>query len=207
MKKLILLGLCLFSTGLFSQELLSETEIAALKKDVKTIASNTKSIKSDFVQYKHMDFLSNDIITYGKLIYKAPSSVKWEYTKPYKYSVIFKNNTLKINDDGKKNKIDLAGNKMFKNMNKLIVKSINGDMFDDKMFFIQYQKTPKYYLISFSSKDKNLKEIIAEFVLYFDKKNKKVAIVKMVEPSGDYTKIVFKNRVENQEISDAVFSN
>ncbi len=208
MKRVILFTLIIiFPLSVFSQRTLSKTEIQNLKKQVKDIAQKTKSIKSDFIQYQHLDFLSNDIVTHGKLIYKTPSSVKWEYTKPYKYSVVFKDNILKINDDGKKNKIDLSGNKMFENMNKLIVKSINGDMFDDKMFKIKYEKEKLFYVISFTSKDKKLSEIISNLILYFDPKNYKVAILKMVEPSGDYTKIVFKNRVENQNISDAIFSN
>ncbi len=208
MKRIILFTLIIiFPLSVFSQRTLSKTEIQNLKKQVKDIAQKTKSIKSDFIQYQHLDFLSNDIVTHGKLIYKTPSSVKWEYTKPYKYSVVFKDNILRINDDGKKNKIDLSGNKMFENMNKLIVKSINGDMFDDKMFKIKYEKEKLFYVISFTSKDKKLSEIISNLILYFDPQNYKVAIVKMVEPSGDYTKIVFKNRVENQNISDAIFSN
>ncbi len=207
MKKIFLL-ITLFSvTIMFSQTQLSQSEITKLKHEVRAIAKKTISIKSDFVQKKHMDFLSNDITTYGKLIFKAPSSVKWEYTKPYKYSVIFKGNKLKINDDGKKSNVDLAGSKLFKNMNTLIVKSISGDMFDDAMFSIKYEKTKAYYLAYFTTKDKNLKEIIAKFVLYFDKKTKKVSIVKMIEPSGDYTEITFKNRIENQKINDAIFSN
>ncbi len=207
MKKIFLI-IAIFSViNAFSQTPLSQSEITKLKREVRAITEKTTSVKSDFVQKKHMDFLANDITTYGKLIFKTPSSVKWEYTKPYKYSVIFKGNKLKINDDGKKSNVDLAGSKLFKNMNTLIVKSISGDMFDNTMFTIKYEKTKVNYLAHFTTKDKSLKEIIAKFVLYFDKKTKKVTIVKMIEPSGDYTKITFKNRIENHKIDDAIFSN
>lgn len=207
MKKITLLILCLLSMSIFAQTSLTNNEIINLKQKVKKVAETTKSIQSDFVQKKHLDFLSDDIVTYGKLIYKAPSSVKWEYTKPYKYSVIFKNNKLKIDDDGKKSNIDLAGNKMFENMNKLIVQSINGDMFDSSMFSITYKKNKDYYVVNFKTKKSALKEIISEFVLYFNKKTYEVSTVKMIEPSGDYTKITFKNRVVNTAVSDAIFSN
>ncbi|MBQ0741119.1 outer membrane lipoprotein carrier protein LolA, partial [Aquimarina celericrescens] len=83
---------------------MSIAEINALKEKVKTHAIETKTISSDFTQYKHLDFLSNDIITTGKLAFKTPNMVKWEYIKPFKYSVIFKNETLYINDEGNKNK-------------------------------------------------------------------------------------------------------
>ncbi len=207
MKKIQLLIFCLISISVFSQTPLSQKEITNLKQEVRNRANKTTSIISDFVQKKHMSFLSNDIKTYGKLIFKSPSSVKWEYTKPYQYSVVFKGNKLKINDGGKRSNVDLAGSKLFKNMNTLIVKSISGDMFDDKMFSIKYLKTKKNYLAYFTTKDKNLKKIIAKFALYFDKRTKKVNIVKMIEPSGDYTEITFKNRRENRKINDKVFSN
>lgn len=207
MKHIIILVLCFCSVHLFAQTSLTNTEISNLKTQVKKVAKSTQSIKSDFVQKKHLDFLSDDITTYGKLIYKAPSSVKWEYTKPYKYSVVFKNNKLKINDDGKKSDVDLSGSGMFQNMNKLIVQSINGDMFDDKMFAISYAKTKSFYVVNFKTKNSDLKEIISEFVLYFDKNKYEVSTVKMIEPSGDYTQIVFENRIVNQSVSDAVFNN
>ena len=63
---------------------------------------NYQLLESDFVQYKHLDFLENDIETSGKLAYKAPGLVKWEYTHPYQYSVIFKKDELLINDGGTK---------------------------------------------------------------------------------------------------------
>lgn len=206
MKKIITIFLCVFSVSVFAQTSLTKSEILNLKTQVKKVAKKTKSIKSNFVQKKHLDFLSDDITTYGKLIYKAPSSVKWEYTKPYKYSVVFKNNKLKINDDGKKSDVDLSGSGMFQNMNKLIVQSINGDMFDDKMFAISYAKTKGFYVVNFKTKNSDLKEIISEFVLYFDKNKYEVSTVKMIEPSGDYTQIVFNNRVVNQFVSDAIFT-
>lgn len=207
MRKILILVLWGFSMSVFAQASLSNEEISNLKKQVKKVAEATTSIKSDFTQEKHLDFLSDNIVTYGKLIYKAPASVKWEYTKPYKYSVVFTNNTLKINDDGKKSNVDLTGSKLFENMNKLIVQSINGDMFDDAMFSITYQKNKQHYVVSFTTKKAALKEIISEFVLYFDKTKYEVLIVKMIEPSGDYTQITFENRVDNQLVSDAVFTN
>lgn len=207
MKHIIISIFCFCSVHIFAQTSLTNTEIANLKMQVKKVAKTTKSIKSDFIQKKHLDFLSDDITTYGKLIYRAPSSVKWEYTKPYKYSVIFRNDKLKINDDGKKSDVDLSGSGMFQNMNKLIVQSINGDMFDNVMFDISYTKIKDFYVVYFKTKNAELEEIITEFVLYFDKNKYEVSTVEMIEPSGDYTKIEFKNRTVNQPVSDEDFNN
>lgn len=208
MNKLLLFFISLFiSANIFGQKKLNDKEILQIKQQIKQSATATKTIKSDFVQYKHLDFLSNDITTYGKLAYKAPNLVKWEYTKPYKYSVVFKNNALLINDGGKKSNVNIGSSDLFKRMNQLIIKSINGDMFDDNEFDIQYSKSATAYIIAFSTKDANFKKFIKQFVLHFDKKTYEVKQVKMVEPSNDYTKIVFKNRVQNTSINNAIFTN
>lgn len=209
MNKVLFLGvLLLVSFCSFGQErMLSVDEIKELKVKVKAKSETTQTIKSDFVQYKHLDFLSNDIKTEGKLAYKSPNLVKWEYTNPYKYSVIFKNNSLLINDDGKKNTVNIGSSKLFEKMNVLIVKSIRGDMFDDTEFDISYHKSKSSYIVNFLLKDVDFNKIIKKFVLYFDVKTYDVTQVKMIEPSNDYTKIVFKNRKLNIPLNNAIFSN
>lgn len=209
MNKALFLGvLLLISLHSFGQErVLNSNEIKELKVKVKAKSETTQTIKSDFVQYKHLDFLSNDIKTEGKLAYKSPNLVKWEYTNPYKYSVIFKNNSLLINDDGKKNTINIGSSKLFEKMNVLIVKSIRGDMFDDAEFDISYHKSKSSYIVKFLLKDINFKKVIKQFVLHFDVKTYDVTQVKMIEPSNDYTKIVFKNRKLNIPLNNAIFSN
>ena len=192
----------------FSQEVsLTDSEVATFKQNVKTTADKTKTIISNFIQNKHLDFLSNDIETSGNMFFKAPNLIKWEYTKPYKYSVIFKSNKLLIDDDGKKSDVNISSSKLFSRLNKLIVNSVSGNMFDDNEFDISYFKTDKNYLIKFISKDKNLSKYIQAFELHFTINDYSVEQVKMIEPSGDYTKIEFKNRKHNKVISDEVFAN
>lgn len=195
------------SIQLVAQNVLTSSEIDILKNEVKKTAKQTRTIKSDFKQYKHLSFLSNDIITYGKLAFKAPNLVKWEYIKPYKYSVVFKDNSLLINDDGKKSNVNISSGELFLKMNELIVKSISGDMFDENEFDILYYKTEKSYLVKFITKNTKFKKFISSFELVFLFKSYEVKQVTMFEPSGDYTKIVFKNRIVNYPIKDELFTN
>ncbi|MDY7393865.1 outer membrane lipoprotein carrier protein LolA [Aureibaculum sp. 2210JD6-5] len=199
--------LILATSVLYAQKTMTTQEIVNFKEKVKNVAENTKTISSDFDQYKHMEFLSNAIKTSGKMQYKAPKLVKWSYTEPFHYSVIFKEGKLLINDEGKKSDVNIGSNKLFQKLNELIVKSINGDMFDDAEFTMNFTKDTDKYIVIFHSKDIELKKYIKQFVLHFDSKNYAVNEVKMVEPSDDYTHIIFKNRIENQTIKDEVFSN
>ena len=196
------------SFGIFSQEQkMSESEITTFKNSVNETAKNTKTLSTDFTQLKHMDFLSKDIETSGKMNFKAPNMLQWQYVKPYQYSIVFKNNKIFINDAGKKNNIDKGNSKMFDKLNKLIVGSVNGNMFDENEFTISYFKTKDFNITKLLPKDASLKKYIKQMELYFDKTGNTVSQVKMIEPSNDYTKIIFKNKVINAKIEDSVFNN
>ena len=198
--------ICFLVVSTQAQTTMTSAEAGQLQEKVKVLSSTTKTISSDFVQYKHLDFLDNDIETAGKLVFKTPDLIKWEYVSPFKYSVVFKNGKLYINDEGKKSDIDLGSNKMFDQLNKLIINSVKGDMFDETKFKITYYKTGKNSLVYFEPKDQKLVKYIKAFHITFNEKGD-VTEVKMIEHSGDYSKIVFSNKVLNKPLEDALFTN
>lgn len=211
MKNNILFSVLFLSFSLFSgfaqEHKMSDSEANTFKYAVNAVAKNTKTLTTDFTQSKHMDFLSKDIETSGKMNFKAPNMLQWQYVKPYQYSIIFKNNKIFINDAGKKNNIDKGNSKMFDKLNKLIVGSVNGNMFDENEFTISYFKTKDFNITKLLPKDAALKKYVKQMELYFDKTGNTVSQVKMIEPSNDYTKIIFKNKVINAKIDDSVFNN
>lgn len=188
-----------------SQQKMNTVEANALKEKVKIQAAQTETITSDFVQYKHLDFLANDIITKGNLNFKTPNMVKWSYVDPFVYSVIFKDENLYINDEGQKSDVNLSSSKLFKQLNKLIVNSVKGDMFDDKEFDISYFKTATTSDVHFVPLNNKISKYIKAFHIQFNNKGDVIEI-KMIEPSDDYTKILFSNRILNKTVSDAVFA-
>ncbi|MEC3906103.1 outer membrane lipoprotein carrier protein LolA [Tamlana sp. 2201CG12-4] len=204
---IIILLFSISCQNVFSQKSLNANEIKTFKENVITLDKNTKTIVSDFTQYKHLSFLNNDIETIGKLVFKTPNVVKWEYTSPYQYSIIFKDDTLLINDEGDKSNIDIGSNKMFKSLNNIITNSVKGNMFNDDEFVISYFKSDGNYLVKFVPKDESMRKFIAVLELVFSQKTTDVIEVKMIEPSNDYTKIIFKNKTRNTTVNDEIFNN
>ncbi|MBC8770141.1 outer membrane lipoprotein carrier protein LolA [Arenibacter sp. BSSL-BM3] len=186
---------------------MDNAEIVRFKSMINETSKATTTIQSNFTQYKHLDFLSNDIITEGKMAFKAPNMVKWEYLKPFEYSVIFKDDKLLINDSGTKSNVDLGNSALFKKLNELIINSVKGNLFQDSDFSMDYYKSPNYYKVIFIPKDEKIKGYIASFILLFDKKNADVLEVKMIEPSKDFTRIVFTDRLINKPLDNEVFTN
>ncbi|ESU19922.1 outer membrane lipoprotein carrier protein LolA [Flavobacterium cauense R2A-7] len=195
------------SLTIFAQEQkMSASEISVFKATIEKETKNIKSLKTDFIQYKHLDFLSKDIETSGKMYFKQPNLLNWQYTKPYQYSIVFKNNKVYINDQGNKSTVD-ANSKMFEKINKLIVGSVSGNMFDDKEFAIAYFKNKDAYIAKLTPKTTTIKKYIKQVDLYFPMDEATVSQVKLIEPSGDFTRIVFKNKQINAKVDDSVFTN
>ncbi len=208
MRSYFLILFFIISSSISAQEsAMSASEITVFKEKVIASAKKTKTIKTDFVQFKHLDFLADDVKTSGQMLFKAPNLVKWEYTKPYQYSVVFKEEQLLINDGGTKSKVDIGNSKLFKKLNQLIVSSVKGNMFNDADFTVSFFKSPKYNKAVFVPKDKKIAGYIASFELLFNKDDAQVFEVKMVEPSQDFTRIVFSNRTLNSTIDVSAFSN
>lgn len=204
---IIALILCFCNLSLLAQEQkMTETEIVSFKKTVKEVATKIKSLSTDFVQYKHLDFLSKDIETSGKMAFKEPNMLQWQYKKPYNYSIVFKNGKILINDEGKKSAMDVSSSKIFAKINKLIVGSVSGDMFDDKEFIISYFKNKTNNITKFIPKDAALKKYIKQIELTFDKNDATVIQVKLLESSEDYTRIVLKNKILNAKIDNSIFN-
>ena len=204
-KTLILLSLCL-QTIVFAQTKLSPNEITSFQNKVKTDAKALQSLTADFIQTKHISFLSKPITSTGKLYLKSNENLKWEYVSPTKYSVVFKDKKLLVNNQGKKSTVDLATNKQFEKLSKLISGTINGDVFNDKEFTISYFKYNNDFIVKLQPKAKDLAKYVKEIELYFDKTGQLVEQSKMIEPNNDYTVIKFTNKKINQTINDSVFS-
>jgi outer membrane lipoprotein-sorting protein len=203
---MIFLNVSIFKS-LAQDQKMNENEIAAFKQSVAVVSKKIKTLSTDFVQYKHLDFLSKDIETSGKMVFKDPNLVLWQYKKPYNYSIVFKSGKILINDEGKKSAVDIGDSKLFGKINKLIVGSVSGNLFDDKEFTISYFKSKGQNLAKFTPKDATLKKYINQIELTFDNDDATVIQVKLLESSADYTRIVLKNKVINAKVDEAYFTN
>jgi outer membrane lipoprotein carrier protein len=205
-KNIALSILLLISTFVFAQNTaMSATEAKAFVSKVSSESKQIKTLQSDFTQTKKMDFLDKNIVTYGRMSLKTPNMLSWKYTKPYQYSIVFKDNKIFINDQGKKSSVD-AKSKTFEKINKLIVGSSNGQMFNDPEFSVTYLKNANFNIAKFIPKSSQLLKYIKQIELHFPKNQSPVSQVNMTEASGDTTNIVFKNTKVNAPVAASEFS-
>ncbi len=205
-KPFLLLFFAFIALSVGAQEQkMSDAETAVFRQSVNAVSQKITSLSTDFTQFKHMDFLSNDIETSGKMFFKEPDKLLWQYKKPYQYAIVFKNGKILIDDEGKKSAMDVGSSKIFAKLNKLIAGSVSGNLFDDREFAITCFKSKDFNVARLVPKDATLKKYIKQIELHFDKQQHTVSQVRLVESEQNYTKIVFKNKQTNAKIDDSVF--
>ncbi|MDO4880925.1 MAG: outer membrane lipoprotein carrier protein LolA [Capnocytophaga sp.] len=203
MRKIFFIILLFSNFFLFAQQKLNSAQQEAFKIKTKEKNQNIQNLQADFTQKKHLDFLAKDIETSGKLAFEKPNKLNWQYTKPYAYRIVFQKDKISIDDDGNVSEIK-NDNKIFKKINQLIINSVSGNMFDDKEFAVELYHAGNKVLAKLSPKDKTLLKYTKEIHLLFAP-DATVDNVKLIEPSGDYTEIIFKNKTINGKLDTSAF--
>ena len=203
---LLFATLMLFSFQTAKQDYVPMKDVAAFRSGLAKMAASTSSIKANFKQEKYLAILANKIESDGKIQFKKPNLLKWEYTVPYQYAIILNGKEIIINDQGKQNSFDIASSQSFKQINELIVNSVQGNILDEKQFNIQYLEGKSLYLAKLQPKEEQMKKFLKGIEVFFNKDDYTVSQIRLIEPEDDYTHISFQDMKLNEPISDAVFA-
>lgn len=180
-------------------------ETASFKKLITENASETQSLKSDFIQEKHLTMMEEVLISKGRFMFKKENNVRWEYLSPINYTILISNSQFVINNDGKVSSYNSESNKLFKEINNMILMAIQGNFVNDPNFTGLFYENELKYLAVLKPQDEILKNILENIEIYFDKSTLGVAEVKFIEPEEDFTLIKFHNRKQNIKIEDDQF--
>lgn len=196
----------LLGSTVFSQQIpISASAVYDFRQNVERQAEEINTMSGDFVQVKYIQMMQEEAVSAGKLYFKAPDVLKWEYFKPYNYKILFKEGKLFIDDEGEKSVTNIGANKLFEKLFSLISGSMNGKLLaDTENFDFAYLRVNNDKMVVLKPRDPNLRHMFAQIVLIFDQKNL-VNSVKLVEDSGDFTEIFFKNVQINQPLKASVF--
>ncbi|MGH1337857.1 MAG: LolA family protein [Aureispira sp.] len=202
---LFLVLLCFPILG-FSQTFHPMKDSKAFQEELHQVAAKTKALESDFTQIKHLDVLSEDIESTGRLIYKATNNLRWEYSAPLNYLIVLSQGKISIKDEDKVSSYDLSGNQTFEKVNEMIIGSIQGDLLlEEQDYRYEFKESSQQYLVVLFPKQAKVQEFMKSINIYFSKKDYSVQQLQMMEQSGDFTRITFSNKKINGNISDAVF--
>lgn len=176
-----------------------------LKSKIDNMSKQTNSIESDFTQVKNLSMLSEKITSKGHFWFQKQNNLRWEYSEPYKYTIVINKDKILIKDEGKVKKYDMNSNKVFKEINDIMISCVNGDILSSNKFKIMYFENDKFYKLELSPNVKGMKESLKQINMYFDKNVTSVVKLDMLEPGDDATTIDFSNKKINATIAPEKF--
>ena len=169
-------------------------------------ALKTESIQSKFIQTKQLEFLDETIVSRGKFWFRKENSLRWVYETPFEYAIIIHNGKFYIRDGEQVTSYDIESNAVFREINDLIVGMVQGDVANQDKFNLAAFENGKQYLIRLVPRDLDMRKVISEMEVYFDKDDLMVSEIVMNEGENDRTVITFVDRRINETIPDAVFT-
>jgi outer membrane lipoprotein-sorting protein len=168
--------------------------------------AKTETIQSDFKQEKSLSMLSENINSTGKFWYRKNDKIRMEYIQPYSYIMILNGSKIYIKEGQKENKISANSNKIFQQVNRILIDCVGGSMLDNPDFQSRIFERSGTFLVELIPLAKNLRELYKNINILIDKKDYTATAIEMFELSGDKTIIRFQNKILNAQIDDSVFN-
>lgn len=184
----------------------SVADIQKFKTDFSSATQKITSIKADFVQEKNLAMLSEKIISKGQFWFKKDSRVRMEYQQPFTYLIILNKDKVYVKDGQKENKVSTRSNKLFQQINKIMIDCMQGSTLSNPDFKTRVFENKNSALVELTPVTKGLKELFKTINVVVDKKDFSVSSILMQEISGDNTLIRFNNKELNSSIPDALFT-
>lgn len=207
-------GILLFLQVFFLQISLPAQQPAGFSpvKDEKSFRENfaqagkkIETIQSDFTQEKNLSMLEEKIVSKGQFFFKKEKKVRLEYSSPYKYLMIINGDNVTVQDDKKTNRFSARSNKMFRQINEIIVDCLSGTALGSPNYSVKAFENKSQYALLLTPTSKTLKEFFKDIRVYIDRKDYAVAKVEMNELSGDNTVMHFSRPVLNQALGEEKF--
>jgi len=198
----LLLALALLGTALRAQ---SPTEAQA-KEKISRAAAAVKSMECDFVQTKTLRMLNDKLVSKGRMHYRQPDQLRWEYTSPYRYAFVLNGDRVLLKKDDRNDVIDVRQNKVFREIARIMMNSITGKgLTDERDFKSSVAQTPAEWVATLTPVRKDMRQLFSKLVVCFDRQAAMVKKVTLVEANGDQTVIELKNIKTNGTVSASLF--
>ena len=171
----------------------TNAEKAVFQKVVSS-ASGMKSMVADFKETKHLKMLSDDVVTTGRLWYKAPSFMRWEYDTR-NYGVYMVKNGVR----------DGALSRGFSQMGKMVTGLLTTLSDNPKDFDVSYKIEGKELVVTAVPKASRLKGTVGSVVMKFDSSTSLVKSFEIRTDAG-YTLITFSSVKTDIETDPQLFN-
>ena len=189
-----------------AQTAVNDATAAQMMQKVGEVAQKTKSLQCSFTQTKTLKMLSQKMISKGRMCYSQPSKLRWQYTSPYHYTFILNGTKVMLMSSQRKDVIDAAKSKVFREITGIMLSSVTGECLTDKQRFkTQMFQDGDKWIAQLTPLKKEMKQMFSLLVITFDSKQLIATSVEMREKGGDNTRIELQQVKKNAAVSDDEF--
>ena len=208
--KKILLSLIVLFLGapLFAQEA-GSTEVTGDKKtalvnSIEKAHKQLTTLSANFTQEKTSSLFTEKVVQKGKLSYKAPKQLRWEYTSPKAMTVIFSNGKVLLKTE---KGTTSNPNKMLGEMGNMIINTINGSFLKENSDFNTryYKNKGGQYVVVLIPVNKRIKAYYKSISITLSNSTFLADKVVLTETNDDATTITFADKKTNTSLSDSLF--
>lgn len=186
---------------------LSAAQQQEIIEKINASASKMKSMSCTFTQTKHLSLLSDKMVSSGKMYYKQPNKLRWEYTSPYDYLFVFNGTKVYVGNKSKKDVIDTNTNKIFKEIARIMMNTVTGKALSNKTdFTISITGNSTSWIVTLIPKKKDMKQMFSKIELIFNKSNTMISEINIFEKNNDRTNIKLANIVNNGSVNENYFA-
>lgn len=186
---------------------LSATQQKEVIAKINKATSRLKSMSCSFTQTKHLSMLSDKMVSEGKMNYKQPNKLRWEYTSPYQYLFIFNGTKVYVGNKSRKDVIDTNSNKLFKEVARIMMSTVTGTALSNAAdFSVTVEDGKTLWNVTLIPKKKEMKKMFTRIVLSFSKSDLIISEINLHEKNNDRTNIRLRNIKTNIPINENLFA-
>jgi outer membrane lipoprotein-sorting protein len=170
-----------------------------------TAQMQLRSVKADFLQEKQMKILARPLISTGTFTFQAPQSLRWEYQTPIHSILLMHGGKVKkfMERDGKLIEDQGMGLDSMQIVLADISNWLDGRFTENAMFAVSF---PAKQTILLTPKEQGLAALISSIELKLADQAGLLDQVIIHEGPDSSTRLTFSNRIINQEIPAALFT-
>ncbi|NQU43224.1 outer membrane lipoprotein carrier protein LolA [bacterium] len=195
------------TSSLHAERIFSSMEGEALLKQASETLNGLRSLKTDFVQERHLSIFEDILRATGACWFQTPDLIRWEIFEPYA-SVLIHNDgkVAKFEvENGRLRKMQLGAEDVLKEVLEQIMDWMRGDFSRSKDTYRFEFREGRDYEVILRPKSEDMAEMIESVDIAMSTETLHVRRVTIREPQGDFVEIRFLNEVLNPNLDPALF--
>ncbi len=186
-------------TGLGQAMAQSAQEKVVFEKIVAS-AANMQTMSADFTEKKQLKMLSEEVVNTGKIWYKSPAYMRWEYDNK-NYGVYSPRGGYMVRNGQREGALSRG----FSNMGRIITGLISKFSGEVKDFALSYKVEGKELIINVQPTSAKMKGAVERIIMKFDTSSTLIRSFEIVNTAG-CTLITFSSVSINADVDQQLFN-